>query len=76
LVFRYEYYDQVRLIFTDGRGHPPAEAPRRIDVFLLTVDLLDLLDSYRVVTDPRPAPDNDRLAASDHRPITIGLRRR
>jgi hypothetical protein len=27
LVFRYEYYDQVRLIFTDGRGHPPAEAP-------------------------------------------------
>ncbi|WP_323369045.1 endonuclease/exonuclease/phosphatase family protein [Streptomyces alkaliterrae] len=56
--------------------HPPAEAPRRIDVFLLTVDLLDLLDSYRVVTDPRLEPDGDRLAASDHRPITIGLRRR
>ena len=27
LVFRYEYYDQVRLVFTDGRGHPPADAP-------------------------------------------------
>ncbi|MGV3556185.1 MAG: hypothetical protein ACO1OD_13120 [Croceibacterium sp.] len=28
LVFRYEYYDQVRLVHTDGRGHPPADAPR------------------------------------------------
>lgn len=27
VVFRYEYFDQVRLIFTDGRGHPPADAP-------------------------------------------------
>ena len=27
LVFRYEYYDQVRLVHTDGRGHPPADAP-------------------------------------------------
>jgi hypothetical protein len=27
IVFRYEYYDQVRLVFMDGRGHPPAEAP-------------------------------------------------
>lgn len=27
LVFRYEYYDQVRLVYTDGREHPPAEAP-------------------------------------------------
>jgi hypothetical protein len=27
LVFRYEYYDQVRLVFTDGRGHLPADAP-------------------------------------------------
>lgn len=27
IVFRYEYYDQVRLIFLDGRGHPPANAP-------------------------------------------------
>jgi len=27
LIFRYEYYDQIRVIFMDGRGHPPAEAP-------------------------------------------------
>jgi hypothetical protein len=27
LVFRYEYYDQVRLIHTDGRGHLPPDAP-------------------------------------------------
>lgn len=27
IVFRYEYYDQVRVIFMDGRGHPPADAP-------------------------------------------------
>ena len=27
IVFRYEYYDQVRLIFLDGRGHPGADAP-------------------------------------------------
>jgi hypothetical protein len=27
LVFRYEYFDQVRLIHTDGRGHLPANAP-------------------------------------------------
>ncbi len=27
LVFRYEYFDQVRLIHTDGRGHLPADAP-------------------------------------------------
>ena len=27
LVFRYEYYDQVRLVFTDGRRHLPADAP-------------------------------------------------
>jgi hypothetical protein len=27
LVFRYEYYDQVRLIHTDGRPHLPADAP-------------------------------------------------
>jgi hypothetical protein len=27
LIFRYEYYDQVRVIFMDGRGHPPADAP-------------------------------------------------
>jgi hypothetical protein len=27
IVFRYEYYDQIRVIFMDGRGLPPAEAP-------------------------------------------------
>lgn len=27
VVFRYEYYDQYRLIYTDGRAHPPANAP-------------------------------------------------
>ena len=27
IVFRYEYYDQIRLVFLDGRGHPPADAP-------------------------------------------------
>lgn len=27
IVFRYEYYDQVRVIFMDGRSHPPADAP-------------------------------------------------
>lgn len=27
IVFRYEYFDQTRLIFTDGRGHPAADAP-------------------------------------------------
>jgi hypothetical protein len=27
IVFRYEYFDQVRLIYMDGRAHPPQEAP-------------------------------------------------
>jgi hypothetical protein len=27
LVFRYEYYDQFRLIYTDGREHPGEDAP-------------------------------------------------
>jgi hypothetical protein len=27
IVFKYEYFDQVRLIFMDGRAHPPADAP-------------------------------------------------
>ena len=27
IVFKYEYFDQVRLIFMDGRAHPPATAP-------------------------------------------------
>ncbi|HSG33961.1 MAG TPA: hypothetical protein VLA37_05450 [Sphingomonadaceae bacterium] len=27
IVFKYEYFDQVRLIHMDGRDHPPADAP-------------------------------------------------
>jgi hypothetical protein len=27
IVFKYEYFDQVRIIFLDGRPHPPADAP-------------------------------------------------
>jgi len=27
IVFKYEYFDQVRLIFMDGRKHPSADAP-------------------------------------------------
>jgi hypothetical protein len=27
IVFKYEYFDQVRLIFMDGRGHLPPDAP-------------------------------------------------
>jgi hypothetical protein len=27
IVFKYEYFDMVRLIFMDGRPHPPADAP-------------------------------------------------
>lgn len=27
IAIRYEYYDQIRLVFMDGRGHPPADAP-------------------------------------------------
>lgn len=27
IVFKYEYFDQQRLIFLDGRSHPPADAP-------------------------------------------------
>ena len=27
IVFKYEYFDQVRLIFMDGRGHLPEDAP-------------------------------------------------
>ncbi len=26
-IFKYEYFDQIRLIYTDGRAHPPADAP-------------------------------------------------
>lgn len=28
IVFKYEYFDQIRTIFMDGRAHPPADAPR------------------------------------------------
>jgi hypothetical protein len=27
LIFRYEYYDQIRVIFMDGRGHPGPDYP-------------------------------------------------
>ena len=27
IVFKYEYFDQVRLVHMDGRDHPPADAP-------------------------------------------------
>lgn len=27
IVIRYEYFDQVRIVFMDGRAHPPADAP-------------------------------------------------
>lgn len=27
IVFKYEYFDQIRTIFMDGRAHPPADAP-------------------------------------------------
>lgn len=27
IVFKYEYFDQTRLVFMDGRSHPPADAP-------------------------------------------------
>ena len=27
IVFKYEYFDQVRLVFMDGRDHPPEDAP-------------------------------------------------
>ncbi len=27
IVFKYEYFDQTRLVFMDGRGHPPPDAP-------------------------------------------------
>jgi hypothetical protein len=28
IVFKYEYFDQIRTIFMDGRAHPAADAPR------------------------------------------------
>ncbi|MEU7580905.1 endonuclease/exonuclease/phosphatase family protein [Streptomyces sp. NPDC041068] len=56
--------------------HPPGEAARRIDVFLLTPGLAGDLAAYRPVDDPRLHPHGTRPAASDHRPITLRLHRR
>ncbi|MFF0622420.1 endonuclease/exonuclease/phosphatase family protein [Streptomyces sp. NPDC004296] len=53
----------------------PGEAERRIDLFLLSPSLVPDLLAYRAL-DPRPAPPGTRPAASDHRPVTIRLRRR
>ncbi|WP_411121876.1 endonuclease/exonuclease/phosphatase family protein [Streptomyces sp. x-19] len=55
--------------------HPPGEAPRRIDLFLLTPSLAPDLIAYRALDDPRLHPEGERPAASDHRPITLRLRR-
>jgi hypothetical protein len=30
IVIRMEYYDVVRIVFMDGRGHPPADAPHSV----------------------------------------------
>ncbi|MFE6689165.1 endonuclease/exonuclease/phosphatase family protein [Streptomyces sp. NPDC057743] len=53
----------------------PGEAERRIDLFLLSAALAPQLAGYRAL-DPRPAPGDGRPLASDHRPVTIRLRRR
>ncbi|NBM18197.1 endonuclease/exonuclease/phosphatase family protein [Streptomyces sp. GC420] len=53
----------------------PGEPERRIDLFLLSVSLVPLLTAYHA-PDPRPRPDERRPPASDHRPVTIRLRRR
>ncbi|NLU70573.1 endonuclease/exonuclease/phosphatase family protein [Streptomyces sp. HNM0574] len=56
--------------------HPPHEAPRRIDVFLLTPALFRDLVRYRALDDPRLHPDGERPGASDHRPVALRLHRR
>ncbi|QLH19452.1 endonuclease/exonuclease/phosphatase family protein [Streptomyces sp. Rer75] len=56
--------------------HPPGQAPRRIDVFLLSPPLTGALASYQAVDDPRLLPHDGRPGASDHRPITLRLRPR
>lgn len=56
--------------------HPPGEAPRRIDLFLLSPSLAGQLASYQALDDPRLSAEGDRAAASDHRPVTVRLRRR
>ncbi|GGZ39368.1 hypothetical protein GCM10010387_36910 [Streptomyces inusitatus] len=55
--------------------HPAGEAARRIDLFLLAPALAPDLASYQPLDDPRLHPDGARPAASDHRPITLRLRR-
>ncbi|MGW1976430.1 endonuclease/exonuclease/phosphatase family protein [Streptomyces sp. NPDC001889] len=56
--------------------HPPCEAPRRIDLILLAPALAESLAGYRALDDPLLTPGPDRPAASDHRPVTVRLRRR
>ncbi|MFJ4880431.1 endonuclease/exonuclease/phosphatase family protein [Streptomyces sp. NPDC088745] len=54
---------------------PPTEAERRIDLFLISPSLAPGLVAY-ASADPHPEPRGDRPPASDHRPVTIRLRRR
>ncbi|GAA4931248.1 endonuclease/exonuclease/phosphatase family protein [Streptomyces coeruleoprunus] len=54
---------------------PPAEAERRIDLLLVSPSLAGDLVAYRSL-EPWPEPHGERPAASDHRPVTIRLRRR
>ncbi|MGK5642053.1 endonuclease/exonuclease/phosphatase family protein [Streptomyces sp. URMC 126] len=53
---------------------PPAEGERRIDVLLLSPSLVPRLAGY-AAPDPWPAPRDGRPPASDHRPVTVRLRR-
>ncbi|MFB7333690.1 endonuclease/exonuclease/phosphatase family protein [Streptomyces adustus] len=53
----------------------PGEAARRIDLFLLSASLVPHLAGYRA-PEPRPVPYDGRPLASDHRPVTVRLRRR
>jgi endonuclease/exonuclease/phosphatase family metal-dependent hydrolase len=53
----------------------PGEAERRIDLFLLSASLVPSLAAYHA-PDPRPKPRDGRPLASDHRPVTVRLRRR
>ncbi|MEU8774270.1 endonuclease/exonuclease/phosphatase family protein [Streptomyces sp. NPDC048606] len=54
---------------------PPTEAARRIDLLLLSPALVPSLAAY-ASPDPWPEPREGRLPASDHRPVTVRLRRR
>ncbi|MFI6108179.1 endonuclease/exonuclease/phosphatase family protein [Streptomyces sp. NPDC051310] len=53
----------------------PGEAERRIDLLLLSPSLVPALAEYRS-PDPWPEPRGERPPASDHRPVTVRLRRR